>query len=116
VRRALALAVCLAFAPLAARAELAPQLEYSAPAPAPGSFAPLGWRYGDKLSVGYWYSAEQVLRIDQRIGYLEQRAAKECVDAQVSASKGSLPLWVGVALGAVGGLAAGYAAARLIHR
>jgi hypothetical protein len=103
--RALAAALVVAHAPLAVSAQ---QLVYEAPQAAPASYTKLGWKFGDQLTLGYWYSAAQVLTISQRIDYLEQRAAKECVDTQVQSLRGSWPLWVGIALGAAGGLAGGY--------
>lgn len=107
--RALALAALLAFLPLAARAEEPAGPVYPAQTPPPESFSALRWG----SAPGYWYSQAQVLRIQGRIDYLEKRAAKECVDAQVS-SAGGLPAWVLVVAGVVVGGAAGYFGSRAL--
>lgn len=107
--RALALAALLAFLPLAARAEEPAGPVFPSQTPAPETFSALRW--GDH--PGYWYSREQVLRINGRINYLEQKAAKECVDAQVQ-NAGGLPAWVLIVAGVVVGGAAGYFGARAI--
>lgn len=112
--RVAAVIVTLFVFPMPVRgAEPAPAA-YAAPAPAPERYAPLGWQYGDKLAPGFWYSETQILRVDARIRYLEEKAARECVDAQVTAAKGT-GRWYYVAAGLAVGVALGYCAGTANH-
>lgn len=82
------------------------------PTPAPLSYAAVPWlNPNHTLAAGYWYSAAQVVKTSRRIDYLETKAAKECVDAQIAASKSDhMTLWkiaAGVAAGAAIGFCAG---------
>lgn len=104
--RALAFALCslLATMPVGARAT---DPVVTASVPAPSSYAKVPWKHDDVETAGFWYSAPQVQRIDARIRYLEDAAAKECVDAQIDAAK-SLSRWLYVAGGILTGAAIGY--------
>lgn len=102
--RTVALAALLAFGPVAVRAD--EPATYQAPTPAPQSYAPLGWRAEGVTVPGYWYSRPQVMAIQGRIDYLETRAAKECVEAQIAAPR--VPTWLAVAAGVVVGGAVAY--------
>ena len=89
---------------------------HSSTAPAPPSYARLDWvqmsPQGAATSTpGFWFTADQILRADARLKYLEDTAAKQCFDATVAEDKkiltGSLS-WIwwlagGVAVGVAGG-------------
>jgi len=77
--------------------------------PAPTSYAKVTWKHGDVGTAGYWYSAPQVQKIDARIRYLETKAAKECVDAQIAAASMTSG-WLKVAGAIVVGATIGYCA------
>lgn len=82
---------------------------------APSSYARVGWKNPDlSVSPGYWYSQAQIVKVSARLDYLETRAAKECVDAQVIAAKGTTP-WLMVIGGIVTGVAIGYCAGASGH-
>jgi hypothetical protein len=106
--KVIALILLLAL-PLTGRGQ---ELTYASAKPAPASYTKLVWDYGGKLTVGYWYTAEQVQKIDLRIRYLEDTAAKECADANIAATKEVLGMstmfWVGIGTGVVAGLVGGY--------
>lgn len=108
-RGAIAIVVCIVLAPFAAHSQ---SLVFDAPQAAPDDYVRLIWRHESKDSIGYWYSAEQVLRVSQRIDYLETQAAKQCVDQQVASFKSSHTFWYGLIMGVVGGVAVGYVAAK----
>lgn len=84
--------------------------------PVPSVYRKLVWEQTTKTadgttivisSVGYWYTVEQVAKTAARIDYLEQKAAKECVDTTIAEVKHNVPwLWVGI--GVVVGGTAGY--------
>ena len=107
-RRAIALILLLAL-PLKGRGQ---ELTYASDKPAPAVYTKLVWDYGGKLTVGYWYTAEQVQKIDLRITYLEDKAAKECADANIAATKETLGsgfmVWVWIGIGVVVGGVGGY--------
>lgn len=105
--RALAVTVLMTFAPLAARAQSL-TLVYDAPKSAPESYDKLVWSYKDQLSIGYWYSEKQVLKIKTRIDFLEEKAAKECVDEQIKNASPGFPTWVWITAGIVVGGFAGW--------
>lgn len=77
----------------------------------PAVYGPLVWHFGDQAAHGYWFTDAQVQRTAARVAYLEDKAARECVERQTEANKqllGSFPaVWiaggVGIALGLVGG-------------
>lgn len=106
--RALAFAICslLATSPASARAD---DSAVVSTVPAPQTYAKVPWKHGDSIAIGYWYSAAQVQRIDARIRYLEDKAAKDCVDAQIGAAK-KTSVWLKVAGVLITGAAIGYCA------
>lgn len=103
--KTVALALCVALAATGARAS---DPVYDAPDKAPDVFGPLVWRDVH----GFWFTDAQVQKIDLRIKYLEDKAAKECTAATNAETKrvlGAAPtLWVGVGLALVVGVAGGF--------
>lgn len=81
--------------------------EYVAPTPAPLVYAPLAWKNDDKITPGFWYTADQVVKIDARINYLENRCAQDCIE-QTKSGLLSLPAWLFIASGIVVGGLGGY--------
>lgn len=115
------MAAFLALAGLLARPVLAeepapepgPVVGYHAPGPVPPVYAPLLWVAPDGSSTGgYWFSADQVRRINAQMTYLEERAAQECWTKTVAEEKAffaSKPvLVVGLVLAVLAGGAAGF--------
>jgi hypothetical protein len=118
-------AIVLVLALLAPYRAVADDAVYSAPSPAPTSYSKLTWDYAGQLTVGYWYTGEQVQKIDlklrvlqQQNEYLTDRAAQECFDKTQEANKemisGFSGLWLGIGLGVVAGLVGGYFLARAV--
>jgi hypothetical protein len=107
--KALALALCVALAATGARAS---EPVFDAPDKAPDVYGPLVWRFGGVDAHGWYFSDAQVQRIDLRIKYLEDRAAKECIAATNAETKrvlGASPsLWVGVGIALAVGVAGGF--------
>ena len=111
-----ALVLLLAF-PLSGRGQ---EFVYDASESAPAVYTKMVWDYAGQLTMGYWYTAEQVQKIDLRIRYLEDTAAKECADANIAATKetlgasGMIWVWIGVGIvvGGTVGFFAGKAAAK----
>lgn len=98
---------------------------FEAPKVAPEVYSPLVWKYQNQSKAGYWYTNDQVLKIDlrlrmqdQKIEYLTDKAAKECFDQTVEANKklisGSAGLWIGVGLGILVGATGGFFIAKAI--
>jgi hypothetical protein len=79
----------------------------SLPKDPPDVYSALMWRGPSKMASGYWYTFEQVQKIDRRITFLEEKAAKECVAAQIAEAKRLNP-WIKIAAGIVTGAAIGY--------
>ena len=73
--------------------------------PAPAVSSPLIWREAH----GFWFTDAQIVKLNARVNYLETRAAKECVDRQIDAARGT-SRWVWVAAGVATGVALGYCA------
>jgi len=80
----------------------------------PGIYSPLVWKGPELTARGFWYAEEQTSKIDRRIEFLEKKAAKECVDAQIEAAKSIKP-WIKVAAGIVTGAAIGFCVAHGSH-
>lgn len=98
--RALTVISLLVFTPVAVGAEY-----HVSESPAPGKYVRLDWKHGELTVPGYWYTSEQVQRIDLRITELEINAAKKCVDAQISANASRISSLVWITAGLlVGGL------------
>jgi hypothetical protein len=121
MRRALAFAVALGllagFLPQPTRADPTVEAsaavpEFLAPAPPPAKYAPLVWRFEETRAAGYWYTAEQVQRIDRRIEHLERACSQAQVDAKIGAAKAKMPPWVWIVSGAVVGGVATWATMR----
>lgn len=117
--RALAftLAIGLSLTPTVGRTD--PTVEASAPSveattPPPTKYAKVLWKYQGTPTPVYVYSADQVLVIDRRIAYLEDKATKECIDAQVTAAK-TTSIWLKVGAAMLTGVAIGYCAGSSNH-
>jgi len=81
----------------------------------PAVYIAVPWRNPDgSVHDGYWFTVEQVGVIDRRIRYLEDKAAKECVDVQVGAAKRT-SVWWQIGLGILTGATIGFCAAHDKH-
>lgn len=80
----------------------------------PEKYAPLVWKFNEKLTPGFWFTTEQVLHIDARINFLETKAAKDCVDAQIAADK-TVGSWWKIGAGILVGIGVGFCAAHSGH-
>src|SRR3954462_9467413 len=126
---ALALGLALIWSrPLRAEGEVSPPVSSSAPVfsalgPAPDKYSKVIWIYDGKQVVGYWFTADQIIRVDAEnkklkteVEYLSDKAGKECFDASVGESYkilGSKPaLWVAIAGGLLAGFITGYIVAK----
>jgi hypothetical protein len=107
--RAVAVALCVALAATGARAS---DPVYDAPEKAPEVYGPLVWRDVH----GFWFTDAQVNRIDLRIKYLEDKAAKECTEATNAETKRVLGLkssvWIVAGAAFLVGIAGGVYAAK----
>lgn len=88
----------------------APKL--TAPSPAPDVYAMADWCWASSCVPGAWFTASQTKIIDAKIDYLEKKAAKDCVDQQISAAKVSLPGWLYLTGGIIVGGVVGYIAGK----
>lgn len=122
MRRLVVIALLVMFTSRAV-AEESPRYETTLPPPV--VFSPLTWKTGDKEVAGYWYTEEQVKRIDVRIrvlessrDYLTDKAAQECFDKAKEATKQQLlsssSIWIGVGIGVLVGLVGGVVIGRTI--
>jgi hypothetical protein len=89
---------------------------YLAPAPAPPIFSKLLWVRSPTSTPGFWFTADQTVRINAQLEYLTDHAAQECVSSTVAANRsiveGSTGFWAGLALGVVAASVASYLALR----
>lgn len=114
LRRAMAVVIAVLLAHSAVGTAVADDLVVEMKIPAPEKYVALGWKFGDKLAPGFWYSSQQIVAVSKRIDYLETAAAKECVDAQIAEAK-KLSKWIYVAGGILTGVAVGYCAGHSGH-
>lgn len=107
--KALCLALCVALAATGAHAS---DPVYEAPDKAPAVYGPLVWRSGGIDKHGFWATDAEIQRLQLRISYLEDKAAKECTAATNAETKrvlGASPtLWVGVGIALAVGVAGGF--------
>lgn len=80
----------------------------------PAVYAPLTWRGPTKSAHGFFFTDEQVQKIDRRIEYLEKDAARICVDVQIAEAKKLNP-WIKIAAGILTGAAIGFCVAHDSH-
>ena len=116
MRRALALLVAaslLAAGTPTARGEEAPV--YTAPQDPPAKAADLTWRGPTRESAGVWLTEKQRLTVGERYlkcqGMVEQLTSSEArCQVALATARGDkrVPSWVWIGIGAVGGLALGY--------
>lgn len=97
----------VALALLVATSARAAEPVFDSPEPAPPVYGPLVWRD----QHGYWFRDEQVNRLNLRLQYLTDKAAKECTDATTaatSASAGARPWLYAAGIALVVGIAGGF--------
>ena len=89
---------------------------FHATVPAPPIYTKLWWSHNTSTTVGYWYTKDQVVRINAQMEYLTDHAARECFDSTTKDEEQFLKSIPGVVIVAgsalIIGFFAGYEVAR----
>lgn len=80
----------------------------------PAVYKDLRWVGPTRSADGWWYTQEQISKVDLRLKYLENEAARQCVDSMITQSKAINP-WIKIATGVVTGAAIGFCVGHSSH-